>query len=105
MDARALGGIGQLRAGIGDRRALLRARHRPAGAAAAQPRGGPAAVRAPVVEQGAAGVLRGRRGAVRLVAAEPGGGVDARRRLAGRLRNGRRQLQLVPGAVHGPSER
>ena len=90
LDARAGRGAGQLRAGVGHRRARLRPRHRPAGAAAAQLRRDHPAARAALVEQGAARVLRGRRGAVRLVAtATPRRRLDARRPLARRLRHGR----------------
>ena len=62
VDAGAGRGAGQLRAGVGDRRALVRARHRPAASCgcATTRRSHPAA-RTAVVEQGAAGVLRGRR--------------------------------------------
>ncbi len=61
--------------------------------------------RPPVVEQRAAPVPRGRRAAVRLVAAEPGDRLDARGARADRLRHGRGQLLLVPAAVHGQGDR
>jgi Aldehyde oxidase and xanthine dehydrogenase, a/b hammerhead domain/Molybdopterin cofactor-binding domain len=103
-DARARRGAGELRPGVRHRRTVLRAGHGSAGAAAAQLHRGPAAFRPALVEQGPAGVLRGRRRAVRLVAPEPGGGLDARRALAGGLRPGRPQLQLVAGPLRSPSD-
>ena len=100
LDAGAGRGAGRLRAGVGHRRALLRARDRPAEAAAAQLRGDPPSARAAVVEQGAPRVLRGRCGALRLVGPRPPRGIDDRRPLERRL--GRRRGQLAVGAVPLP---
>ena len=89
LDARPRHDPGQLRGGVRARRAVLHARHRPDRAAAAQLRRGSSGVGAAVVEQGTAGVLPRRCRAIRLGAPYARDRIDARRELAGRLRNGR----------------
>ena len=101
LDAGPGRGPGELRDGVRARRAVLHTGHRPDRAAAAELHRGSPGVGPAVVEQGTAGVLPRRRRAIRLGQAHPRDRVDARRELAGRLRDGRSHVHAGPGTLPG----
>lgn len=87
---------------VGDGRTLLRARHRPDRAAAAQRTGDRPGERQLVLHPQAARVLHHRHPGVRLGPAQPEAPFDPRRRLADRHRHGDRRLPHPAGPGPGP---